>query len=228
MNKYLLIVAGGKGLRMGVQTPKQFLNIKEKPIIYNSILPFIDTYPDIKVIAVLPEDYFHFGQRLRDMLPSGTSITFTTGGETRFHSVQNGLKLISEAGIVFVHDAARPLITSSLVTHCYQTALEHGSAIPVVPVAESVRVITESGTAPVDRTTLRIVQTPQTFHTEILLEAFRQPYTPLFTDEATVAEANGNEVFLVEGEKRNIKITTQEDLQFAEYVLGHSIANISQ
>jgi 2-C-methyl-D-erythritol 4-phosphate cytidylyltransferase len=150
----------------------------------------------------------------------GIDVTVVEGGEARFHSVQNGLKMIDGSGIVFVHDGARPLISYDLIHRCYRQALEKGSAIPSIPIAESVRMMQENGTSKsVDREMMCIIQTPQTFRTELILPAFRQGYNPSFTDEATVVEANGTEIFLIEGIRDNIKITMPEDLIIAEVLL---------
>ena len=143
----------------------------------------------------------------------------TVGGETRFHSVQNGLKLIEEESIIFVHDGVRCLVSEELIQRCYAAALETGSAIPAVECRDSVRIITEEGNDPVDISKLRLVQTPQTFHSKILLPAFAIYYKAWFTDEANVVEAFGLKVTLVQGDDTNIKITNPMDLVIAEKIL---------
>lgn len=219
IKKYAVIVAGGKGVRMGNALPKQFLPLLDKPILAYSIQKFIDTYPDIHIILVLPEDFLSYAQIVLKAVPNLGDITIITGGATRYHSVQNGLNCIEDDGLVFVHDGARPLLTSELLLKLAQSAQENGSAIPVIPVAESLRCLDSRGSSPVNRDLFRIVQTPQVFKTSIIKPAFQQEYLPSFTDEATVVESQGHKVHLVEGIKQNIKITTPEDFIMAEAFL---------
>jgi len=219
MKTYAVIVAGGAGKRMGSALPKQFLLLKNKPVLYYTIDAFLKAVPGIHVIIVLPEEHLELGKEIVDGFFDEQQIQLTVGGETRFHSVQNGLKLISEESIIFVHDGVRCLVSEELIQRCYTTALETGSAIPAVECRDSVRMITEDGNDPVDRTKLRLVQTPQTFHSKILLPAFAIDYKERFTDEATVVEAFGLKVTLVQGEDTNIKITNPIDLVIAEKIL---------
>jgi 2-C-methyl-D-erythritol 4-phosphate cytidylyltransferase len=219
MNKYAVIVAGGKGTRMGGDLPKQFLTLGGRPVLFHSVITFMETFPGIHIILVLPEQFVSLMQTVVEALPGSERIQVVTGGETRFHSVRNGLLAIEGDGIVFVHDGARPLASSALLRRCYEQAKHHGTAIPALTVAESVRRISASDSKPVNRDDLRIIQTPQTFRSELILQAFRLEYSPTFTDEATVAEAAGIPVSLVEGERRNLKITTPEDLIIAEAFL---------
>jgi 2-C-methyl-D-erythritol 4-phosphate cytidylyltransferase len=220
MNKYAVIVAGGSGKRMESVLPKQFLMLKGKPVLYYSIYTFIQTFPDIKVILVLPEEHLELGKEIVDGYFSDQQIQLTAGGETRFHSVQNGLKLVTEESIVFVHDGVRCLASKELLSRCYETALEMGSAVPAVECRDSVRIITADGNEVTDRSKLRLVQTPQVFHSKILLPAFAIDYKERFTDEATVVEAFGLKVILVQGDENNIKITTPVDLAIAEKIMG--------
>lgn len=219
MNTYAVIVAGGAGKRMGSALPKQFLLLKNKPVLYYTIDAFLKAVPGIHVVIVLPEEHLELGKEIVDGFFDEQQIQLTVGGETRFHSVQNGLKLISEESIIFVHDGVRCLVSEELIQRCYTTALETGSAIPAVECRDSVRMITDDGNDPVDRTKLRLVQTPQTFHSKILLPAFAIDYKERFTDEATVVEAFGLKVTLVQGEETNIKITNPIDLVVAEKIL---------
>ncbi|GAA4326594.1 2-C-methyl-D-erythritol 4-phosphate cytidylyltransferase [Flaviaesturariibacter amylovorans] len=220
MKKYALIVAGGTGTRMGSPTPKQFLLLHDKPVLYYTIRTFLEAYPDIQIILVLPEDFTDMGREIIDAWFDYSRIRVTAGGETRFHSVQNGLQLIDEDGIVFVHDGVRCLLTPDLIRRCHDKALENGSAIPVVPCRDSVRLLTAADNEAIERTRLVLVQTPQTFHSRILQSAFAIDYKERFTDEATVVEAYGLKIELVEGEEDNIKITRPVDLQVAEAILG--------
>lgn len=219
MKTYAVIVAGGAGKRMGSALPKQFLLLKNKPVLYYTIDAFLKAVPGIHVIIVLPEEHLELGKEIVDGFFDEQQIQLTVGGETRFHSVQNGLKLISEESIIFVHDGVRCLVSEELIQRCYTTALETGSAIPAVECRDSARMITDDGNDPVDRTKLRLVQTPQTFHSKILLPAFAIDYKERFTDEATVVEAFGLKVTLVQGDETNIKITNPIDLVVAEKIL---------
>ncbi len=219
MQTYAVIVAGGAGKRMGSVLPKQFLLLKNKPVLYYTINAFLQAVPGIHVIIVLPEDHLELGKEIVDGFFDEQQIQLTVGGETRFHSVQNGLKLISEESIIFVHDGVRCLVSTELIQRCYTTALETGSAVPAIECRDSVRMLTEDGNDPVDRTKLRLVQTPQTFHSKILLPAFAIDYKERFTDEANVVEAFGLKVTLVQGEEANIKITNPVDMLIAENIL---------
>jgi 2-C-methyl-D-erythritol 4-phosphate cytidylyltransferase len=219
MQTYVVIVAGGSGKRMGTVLPKQFLLLKNKPVLYYTIDTFLKALPDCKVIIVLPEEHLELGKEIVDGFFDAQRIQLTAGGETRFHSVQNGLKLVEEESIIFVHDGVRCLVTEELIQRCYTTALETGSAIPAIDCRDSVRILTPEGNEQVDRSRLRLIQTPQTFHSKILLAAFAIDYKPWFTDEANVVEAFGLKVTLVQGEETNIKITNPIDLVIAERIL---------
>ena len=220
MDKYAVIVAGGKGLRMGNALPKQFLPLAGKPVLYYTIKAFIDAYEDVKLVLVLPEDKLSYAQMVLQEFPGGIDINIVTGGPTRFHSVQNGLKEVSTGSVVFVHDGVRPMVSAKLIQACYEQAVAQGSAIPAIAVSDSMRIVDGDTSKPVDRQHMRSIQTPQTFLTDLLLPAFEQEYTDAFTDEATVVEAYGEQVYLVEGEKSNLKLTTPEDMLYAELMLN--------
>jgi 2-C-methyl-D-erythritol 4-phosphate cytidylyltransferase len=220
MDKAAVIVAGGTGTRMGLNTPKQFLELNGRPIIAYTLEAFYAAFPDIQVIIVFPRLFIEEGAAIVNRLFPGRSILFTEGGPTRFDSVKNGLSLAPAPSVIFVHDAVRCLITPALIRTCYEEALKHGSAIPVVPVKDSIRRVRHDGSDVVDRGPLRAVQTPQTFRSEILLPAFEIEYNSSFTDEATVVEHHGGKVHLVPGEEGNIKITVPADLDFAQQVTG--------
>lgn len=219
MKKYAVIVAGGKGVRMGSAVPKQFLLLNGQPILYHTIKAFTDAYADVHLVLVLPSDQLSYAQMVLQSFPERIDVTIVAGGETRYHSVQNGLKVVEGESIVFVHDGVRPLVTTDLIHRCYEQAVEKGSAIPAVAVADSMRIIEDDESRPIDREMMRIIQTPQTFRSEFILPAFEQEYQVSFTDEATVVEANGGIVFLADGEKGNIKVTTPEDMIVAEALL---------
>ncbi|ANE52812.1 2-C-methyl-D-erythritol 4-phosphate cytidylyltransferase [Flavisolibacter tropicus] len=220
MKKYAIIVAGGVGTRMESATPKQFLLLHDKPVLYYTIRTFLEAYDDLKIILVLPEDYTDMGREIIDAYFDYNRIQITAGGETRFHSVKNGLRLLDEDGIVFVHDGVRCLLTTELIHRCYEKALENGSAIPVVPVKDSVRLLSGESNEAIERNRVVLVQTPQTFHSRILLPAFEIDYKERFTDEASVVESFGLKIELVGGEENNIKITRPIDLVAAESLLS--------
>ncbi len=221
MQKYAVIVAGGMGTRMGGNTPKQFLLLKDKPVLYYTIKVFLDSYPDLQIILVLAEEYTELGKEIIDAWFDYSRIQIAPGGETRFHSVKNGLELTTKESIIFVHDAVRCLLTVDLIHRCYENSLKTGSAVPAISSKDSVRLLKEgeNDNEALDRSKVVFIQTPQTFHSRILLPAFEIDYKERFTDEATVVEAFGLKVSLVEGEEDNIKITRPIDLFLAEKLL---------
>lgn len=220
MNKYAIIVAGGSGIRMGGNLPKQFMLLKDKPVLYYTLKTFLEAYDDLQIILVLPVGYTDMGQEIIDAYFDKDRIRITAGGDTRFQSVKNGLTLVEGEAIVFVHDGVRCLVSKDLIYRCYAQAVETGTAIPAVVSKDSIRLLTEEGNEAYDRNKVMLIQTPQTFHSKILLPAFQIDYKDKFTDEATVVEAYGMKVSLVEGEENNIKITRPADMQVAEKYLG--------
>ncbi|MEN9548127.1 MAG: hypothetical protein RIR12_718 [Bacteroidota bacterium] len=216
MKKYAILVAGGSGTRMGASLPKQFLLLKGKPILYYTIKAFLEAYNDLQVILVLPIDYTDMGQEIIDAWFDKTRIKITAGGDSRFQSVKNGLSLVEEESIVFVHDGVRCLVSKNLIQACYTEALQSGSAIPAITPKDSIRILRAEENEALDRNSIRLIQTPQTFHSKILLPAFQIDYKDKFTDEATVVEAFGLKVTLVQGEETNIKITEPIDMVVAE------------
>lgn len=222
MERYAILVAGGKGLRMGGDIPKQFLPIGGKPVLMRTIEVFRRAYPDIHIILVLPASQQEYWQQLCKEYAFSIPVQISNGGETRFHSVSNGLKLIPDEaeGVVGVHDGVRPFVTVETICRCYDAAVKWGAVVPVVPVVETVRQLCEDGTSvTVPRDAYKLVQTPQTFRISLLKEAYRQPYIPAFTDDASVVETLGKPVQLVEGNRENIKITTPADIRFANGLL---------
>lgn len=205
---------------MGATVPKQFILVNNKPVLYYSIQAFLNAFADIQVILVLPVDYTDMGQEIIDAYFDNEKIRITAGGDTRFQSVKNGLQLVKGDSIIFVHDGVRCLLTENLIHRCYANAFETGTAIPVIASNDSVRIINEEGNDSIDRNKVMLVQTPQTFHSKILLPAFNIDYKEKFTDEATVVEAFGLKVTLVEGEENNIKITRPMDLLLAEKIIN--------
>ena len=219
MKKFAVIVAGGTGSRMGNTVPKQFLLLKDKPVLWYTLDTFLRVYDDMEIILVLPKQYIENGKMIAASFYESNHIRIVTGGDTRFHSVQSGLKEVSENSVVFVHDAVRCLVSVPLIQRCYKQAVESGSAIPAVAATDSIRIFNGSHHHVADRQQVRIIQTPQTFLSEIILPAFQQEYNDAFTDEATVVEAYGTNVFLTEGEYDNIKITRAVDMVIAEKIL---------
>jgi 2-C-methyl-D-erythritol 4-phosphate cytidylyltransferase len=219
MDKYAVIVAAGAGIRMGETIPKQFLLINNKPVLYYTVRAFLNAFADISIILVLPADHMEMGREIIDAYFDNDKIRVTTGGATRFQSVKSGLQLIEDDSIIFVHDGVRCLVTEDLIHRCYSEAVNSGTAIPVIVSKDSVRIMNEEGNDAVDRNKVMLVQTPQTFHSKILLPAFQIDFKEKFTDEATVVEAFGLKVTLVEGEENNIKITRPIDLLIAEKLL---------
>jgi 2-C-methyl-D-erythritol 4-phosphate cytidylyltransferase len=217
MKKYAVIVAGGSGLRMGTPTPKQFLQLQGKPVLWYTVAAFIGAYADVEVILVVPAGHIAITEEI--VREFGGRVRLVTGGKTRFHSVQNGLQLVDETSVVFVHDGVRCLVSKELVHRCYEQALKLGSAIPAVSSRDSVRLVTPEGSEAIDRSRVKLIQTPQTFLSSILLPAYQAEYRESFTDEATVVEAAGHTLYFVEGETNNIKITVPADLIVAESYL---------
>lgn len=220
MYKYAIIVAGGTGTRMEANLPKQFMLLKGKPVIYYSIKTFLDSYDDLQIILVLPSEYISTGQEIVNGYFDNKRIQITAGGDTRFQSVKNGLALVDEESIIFVHDGVRCLVSKELIHHCYQKALETGTAIPAISSSDSIRLLKHEGSERQDRNKVMLVQTPQTFQSKILIPAFNVEYKDEFTDEATVVEASGIKVSLIEGEENNIKITRPVDMLIAEKLIG--------
>jgi 2-C-methyl-D-erythritol 4-phosphate cytidylyltransferase len=222
MKKFAVIVAGGNGSRMNSSIPKQFLMLKGKPVLYYAIHSFLNAFSDCKIILVLPEEHVAAGQEIIDAFFDYNTIQIVIGGRTRFHSVQNGLAMVDdEESVVFVHDAVRPMLSSGLIIRCYASVIENGTAIPVIHSKDSVRIITQEGNEAIERTSIRFVQTPQAFHGKIILPAFKIDYKDKFTDEATVVEAFGLKVSLVDGDEDNIKITKPTDIIIAETLLSN-------
>ena len=219
MKKFALIVAGGSGNRMNNAVPKQFIEINGRPVLMHTFDAFINFDSKLEFILVLPKDQITFWDALCQKHQFKTEYKIAFGGETRFQSVKNGLDLISDDGIVFIHDGVRPLVSGKTLQNCLDTAIDKGNALPVIPVTESVRFANGSGNQPVDRSKYFLVQTPQTFQTRLIKNAYRLAKTDAFTDDATVLESRGETIHLVEGNRENIKITYPEDLVFARLFL---------
>ena len=217
--KIAIIVAGGKGERMQTVLPKQFLEIQGKPILMHTLEVFFNYESSIKIILVLPATQIETWEGLCKKHAFNISHQIVAGGETRFHSVQNGLKSITGSALIAVHDGVRPLVSSSTIGNCFDAAATYDAAIPVVDLVDSIRQTNDNTSISVDRNAFKLVQTPQIFDSKLLEKAYKQEYSPLFTDDASVIEALGVNVRLVEGNRENIKITTSLDLQFAALLL---------
>lgn len=222
MSDYVIIVAGGKGLRMGGDIPKQFLPIGGRPVLMRTLERFRDYSPALHIILVLPKAQQDYWQQLCREYDFRVEYQLADGGETRFHSVQHGLALIPDdaEGVVGVHDGVRPFPSMEVIRNCYETARTAKAVIPVTPVVETLRLLSApSSSKTVPRDDYRLVQTPQTFDIQLLKAANRQPYCDGFTDDASVVESYGHAITLVDGNRENIKLTTPYDLKLAEVLL---------
>ncbi len=220
LRKYALILAGGSGLRMGYPLPKQFIELAGKPILMHTLEKFSSYDTQIDIVLVLPSEHADLWQQLCIKHNYKIPHRIASGGKERFHSVQNGLELIETDGIVFIHDAVRPLVSLQTLGRCLETAHLTGNALPVISVSESVRFVENETSQPIDRSKIMLVQTPQTFRVSLIQEAYRQPFDAKFTDDASVLENMGHTVHLAEGNRENIKITWPSDLIWAESILS--------
>lgn len=220
MQKNALIVAGGRGLRMGGSLPKQFLPVGGKPVLMRTMEAFRAGEADVRIILVLSREQRAYWQQLCREYRFEVDHVVADGGETRFHSVKNGLELAEGPGLTAVHDGVRPFVSAEVIARCYALAAEKKAVVPVVDVVDSLRKVDRTESVAVPRNAYRLVQTPQVFDTDLLKQAYAQPYSPGFTDDASVVEAFGVSVTLTEGNRENIKITTPFDLKIAETLLG--------
>ncbi|GHU76859.1 2-C-methyl-D-erythritol 4-phosphate cytidylyltransferase [Bacteroidia bacterium] len=222
--QYVLIVAGGKGLRMGNELPKQFIPLEGRPILMHTLERFNQWDASADLLLVLPREHRSYWEMLCRELNCTIPHRIADGGETRFQSVQNGLALVDEPGLVAVHDGVRPFVSAEVITACFEEAEQNGAAIPVVPMIDSIREqYAEGKSRPVDRRRYLAVQTPQVFRSSLIKEAYRQPYISAFTDDASVVEALGVEIHTVAGNRENIKITDPLDLLMAEALLRKTL-----
>ena len=225
MKKYAIIVAGGKGLRMGGELPKQFIPVVGRPVLMRTLDAFHTFDSAIEIILVLPRDHQPYWKELCREYQFAVPHRIADGGATRFHSVQNGLALVDEPeALVAVHDGVRPFVSAEVIEACYREAEAHGAVVPVIPVVETVRHLLPEGSETVPRDAYRLVQTPQTFSASLLRRAYEQPFCEAFTDDASVVEAFGHAVHLVEGNRENIKLTTPYDLIVAKALVEAAIA----
>jgi 2-C-methyl-D-erythritol 4-phosphate cytidylyltransferase len=216
MERSVIIVAGGKGVRMGCDIPKQFLLIGGKPILMHTIEKFYRTDKSLHIVVVLPHDQQAYWQVLCAQFHFDIEHSVVDGGSTRFESVRNGLTKTGKVGLIGVHDGVRPFVSEEVIRRCYQKAAERKAVVPVVAIAESVRQVSADGNShAVRRDEYKLVQTPQVFDAALLHRAYEQPYSPAFTDDASVVEAMGTKIYLTKGNVENMKITTPFDRNIA-------------
>jgi 2-C-methyl-D-erythritol 4-phosphate cytidylyltransferase len=216
LKKYAIIVAGGAGTRMGTEIPKQFLEVKGRPVLMHSMNRFFDFDIHINIIVVLPEHQIEYWQKLCITHQFNVPHQVVKGGTERFYSVKNGLDVISENSFVAIHDAVRPLVSTETISAAFESAIQYGSGIPAIPMNESIRQFEGENNFAVDRSNYKIIQTPQCFYTAEILAAYKQDYKTEFTDDATVLESHGGKVKLTNGNLENIKITNPRDLILAQ------------
>ncbi|MCB8995255.1 MAG: 2-C-methyl-D-erythritol 4-phosphate cytidylyltransferase [Bacteroidales bacterium] len=221
MRNSVIIVAGGTGKRMGAVLPKQFLEIEGKALIFYTLERFLEFDPSIEMILVIHEDYIDYWEKL--IIAEGFDYPVLTvpGGETRYHSVKNGISMLEGESLVGIHDSVRPFVSLSTIQRCFESAEKYGSALPYVPLKESVRMADGDKSTVVDRSAIQVIQTPQVFNSEILRESYELPFEPSFTDDATVVEAAGHKILMLLGDEYNIKITTPEDFEMARLLIAH-------
>ena len=218
--KYLVVVAGGVGSRMGSETPKQFLPLAGRPLMMHTIERFVSVCPNADIIVVLGKAFVDEWERLCSVHNFITPHRVVEGGTERFYSVRNGLKLVSKKSLVAVHDAVRPFATPETIENCFRDAAHFGNAVPVITPTETVRQVLRTGNSRIlRRSMIRLVQTPQVFKSEILLQAYSRPFRSSYTDDASVVEAAGEKIHLVQGNSENIKITTPADMMMAEELM---------
>jgi 2-C-methyl-D-erythritol 4-phosphate cytidylyltransferase len=222
LKKSAIIVAGGTGTRMNAGIPKQFLILAGKPLIMHSMHAFGKAYPGITLVLALPQNQVETWKSLCKQYAFDIPHLIVSGGETRFHSVFQALSGLPAEGLVAIHDGARPLVSETLIRRAFQTAAVMGNCIPVLPLSESIRMISGESSQPVDRTLFRTVQTPQVFRAATIKTAYEQPFREGFTDDATVAESMGETIYLIDGDPVNIKITHPADLAMAECLFEKS------
>ena len=219
MDLYVVIVAGGSGKRMGAEIPKQFLELAGRPVLMHAIERFKSYNQEIEIITVLPENQLRFWIELQKKHSFSILHTLVKGGSNRFYSVRNGLKFVNSPGLVAIHDGVRPFVSLDTIRRCFDTAEKLGNAIPAISPTESLRIMTAQGSLPVNRLTVKQIQTPQVFNAALIKKAYLQEYDQEFTDDATVLEKTGEKINLIEGNRENIKITNPEDLLISTALL---------
>ena len=218
MKKFVLLVAGGSGSRMGGTVPKQFMNLSGLPVLMRTMQLFYDYDSSISCVVVIAEYYFDYWKSLCEEYNFRLPHQLAAGGISRFQSVKNGLSVLPDDGIVFIHDGVRPLVSFDTLANCEQAAVSFGNALPVISLVDSIRQLDGHRSHGVDRDCFRLVQTPQTFRLDLIKEAYRHHENPGFTDDASVCEAMGVKIHLVDGNRENIKLTHPQDIKFAEFL----------
>jgi 2-C-methyl-D-erythritol 4-phosphate cytidylyltransferase len=220
MKLYAIIVAGGTGKRMGAEIPKQFLELGGRPLLMHTIERFRTYDSSTEIITVLPEDQIRHWIELQAKYSFDVPQTLVKGGSTRFQSVMNGLDFVEPPGLVAIHDGVRPFVSLTTIGRCFETAARLGNAIPAILPSDSLRFMTGDSSSSLDRQKVRLIQTPQVFNASLIKEAYKQEYLPEFTDDAIVVEKTGVKIYLVEGNRENIKITNPEDLLISSVFLS--------
>ncbi len=218
MKKQVIVVAGGSGRRMGLETPKQFVEIAGKPILLRTLENFHSFDPELDIVLVLPKKEIERWKNLCRLFDCQIQHRIVEGGATRFESVKNGLTLALPNAIIAIHDGVRPFVSHNTLMRCFDAAMQFDTAVPCVDIIDSLRKLTDGGNEACDRSMFKAVQTPQVFKSELLMAAYNQPFNSSFTDDASVVETL-LPIHLVEGDTDNIKITTPFDLQMAELIL---------
>lgn len=215
----VIIVAGGKGERMKTTVPKQFLKLNDKPLLMHTVNRFYQYDRQMEILLVLPENQINYWNELCEKYGFSIHHQVIAGGETRFHSVKNALDIIREECLIAVHDGVRPLVDIATIDRCFSKAEKTGTAIPVIDLVDTIREITENRNATLERKSYKLVQTPQVFKSEIIISSYEKADNKQFTDDASVVEAAGYPIHLVEGNRMNIKITNPLDLKIAELLM---------
>lgn len=219
MQKSVIIVAGGKGLRMGHDLPKQFIVVGDKPVLMHTMEAFYNYDKEIEIVLVLAASYPDYWAQICNEYNFSVPHKITIGGDTRYHSVKNGLSLAS-GDFIAVHDAARPFVTTQLIARCFDVAMKQNAVIPVLDATDSLReMIDDTRSHIIDRSRIKLVQTPQIFASKVIKDAYQMDFQTTFTDDASVVESSGVDIHLVEGETSNIKITTPLDLEIAKLLI---------
>lgn len=225
MQRFVLITAGGSGTRMHSDLPKQFHEIAGLPVLMHTFRAFMDFDPDLAYVLVLPETHWDYWKELCLEHDFRQPHHLANSGPTRFHSVKSGLRLVPDEALVAIHDGVRPLVSAKVIEQVFYSAGKFGNAVPAVKVSDSLRLIDHALSQPLPREKVRKVQTPQCFRASLIKKAYNRNYSEEFTDEATLLEADGHRIYLVEGNPENIKITTKSDLKIAEALLRREQAD---
>lgn len=216
----MLIVAGGKGTRVNSEVPKQFIELNHRPVLMHTIESLLNNYQIDQIVLVLPSRFVGYWEELCKKHHFNMALKISEGGPKRYHSVKRGLSLIPNNVLVAIHDSVRPFVSRQLLKNGFEIAARKGNAVPVVAINESIREISGSLNKAANRNQFKVVQTPQFFQASLIKKAYQRPFNDRFTDDATILESSGQQIYLFDGEPSNIKITTPEDLILAESLLA--------